>query len=236
LIILKVSSTFSFYRPGPNSRRSNGRVSSKEAGKTPGVRQPFGIISFYGLDNQPTPTTGIAVLRETASFGVASAVTFGNLTGSLPGSRVLRQLLNSQFNNLSITLGGSPGFTFTIPTAGTYLFRARALYAFARSAGSQNPSQTSSKLFINNQTITQTDWLVGESCRSMFHETSNVLGNTMNYSVELTGVNTITANTVLSLEQQVNNINSTNTANGGQASSVGGQTEVYATLEIQRIA
>jgi hypothetical protein len=50
------------------------------------------------------------------------------------------------------------------------------------------------------------------------------------------GINPSSTLDVLSLEQQVNNINSTNTANGGQASSVGGQTEVYATLEIQRIA
>jgi len=59
----------------------------------------------------------------------------------------------------------------------------------------------------------------------------------MNYVADMVGIGTVGNNAVMSLEQQVNNLQgSTNSANGGQFVNVAAANSVYATIEIQRIA
>jgi hypothetical protein len=174
---------------------------------------------------------GAAVLQETAATNANSPVTFTLAT------KTLRQLNTAQFNSLGITLSGGTGWTFTIPTAGTYFFRARALYAATRNVGGINPVTLTSKLFLNNQSLGLTDWIRGNSDRSAFGEGTFDINNLFNYSSELSGVQPITGVTVLSLEHQIDNAaGGTNpTVIGGTPTNMGAD-EIYVTLEIQRIA
>ena len=155
------------------------------------------------------------------------------------GIKSARRLNNLQYNGLGLLISGTPNNTFTIPTAGTYKFKARALYSFSRLTGSVNHSVVGSQLFLHYQNASPsplTDFIFGEASKSSFAETSFVLNNTMNYVAYMVGVGVVGANAVMSLEQQVNNLqSSTNSANGGQFVNVAGQNSVYATIEIQRL-
>jgi hypothetical protein len=178
---------------------------------------------------------GSAVIRELTLSTSNSPITF------TIGAKSTRQLTNLQFNSLGITLSGTPNNTFTIPTAGTYIFRARALYAFTRlTTVAGQPSVVGSQLFLHYQNALPSPlpaFIIGESSKSSFGETSIPFNNSMNYVADMVGIGTVGNNAVMSLEQQVNNLQgSTNSANGGQFVNVAGQNSIYATIEIQRIA
>jgi hypothetical protein len=207
------------------------------------IRQAtFSNVLYYDTTNKEiTYGTGAvgavgggAVLQETTAANANSPVTFTLAT------KTLRRLNTAQFNNLGITLSGGTAWTFTIPTAGTYFFRARALYAATRNVGGINPVTLTSKLFLHYQNFTPTpllDWIRGNSDRSAFGEGTYNINNLFNYSSELSGIGTTNANAVLSLEHQINNAaGGTNpTVIGGTPTNMGAD-EIYATLEIQRIA
>ena len=72
----------------------------------------------------PTSSVQMAVVRETQTANTNSAVTWvAGTTGDLQ-KRQFNVVANS---GMSVTVSGSPNWTFTIPTAGTYFFEARAL-------------------------------------------------------------------------------------------------------------
>ena len=182
--------------------------------------------------NPPTsPTFGVAVLREQSNLNTTSPTSFTFAT------KTPRRLNVSQSNTLGITLNLLAGnWTFVIPTAGTYIFRARALYDVGRNVGSSNPVVLNTKLFIHYQNQTLPEWIQGTSHRCAFGEGSYNLNYNVNYSAELSGVGVVSANAVLSLEQIFTNpVGGTNpTVRGGGATNLG-SSEVYVDLEIQRI-
>ncbi len=145
---------------------------------------------------------------------------------------------NKVNNTLGITLLGTAPWTFTIPTAGTYIFKARALYAADRVAGGNNPTALTSKLFLNYTTTpANQNWIQGNSDRSAFLEGTVLIDNLYNYSSELSGIGTVNANAVISLEHLINNaVGGTNPIVIGGVPTNLGTIEIYATLEIQRIA
>jgi len=172
---------------------------------------------------------GSAVLRELTLSTSNSPITF------TLGSKSTRELTNIQFNSLGITLSGTPNNTFTIPTAGTYMFRARASYSFSRGV---SPAVAGSQLFLHYQNATPsplTDFIIGEASKSFFVDATANSNNKMNYVAFLVGVGVVGNNAVMSLEQQVNNLSGVSSANGGQFVNVAGQNSIYATIEIQRI-
>ena len=152
----------------------------------------------------------------------------------------MRQLNNIQFNTLGITLSGASAWRFTIPTAGTYIFKARALYDAGRNVSGANPTVLNAKLFINYQNATPSplaEWISGNSDRSSFLEGTSNMNYFFNYSSELSGIGTVNANAVLSLEHQINTPvgGTAPTVRGGGATNMGSN-EIYAELVIQRVA
>jgi len=202
-------------------------------------------INFTNLANGEAPvynsTTGVfenqsiggslsfAVLRETKSAGVASSVVFSGTT------TVLRQLNVVDNNNLSITAPVSPNWTFTIPTAGTYSFVGRACYSPASSVLFANYT-TSARLHIRNDTLGLDNAITGDTSL-FFREYSTVAKTPDNIWLNIEGILTLTANTILSMKQHTTASNAGfNPCIGGTAINVNGVDECYAVLTIKKLA
>jgi hypothetical protein len=166
---------------------------------------------------------GVSVITETKPSGTHSSVAFTANTTSTQ-KRQLNTVVNS---NLAITLTGTPDWNFTIPTAGTYLFKGRA---FIR-ANSVDSQYITSKLVLNNQSLGLTSVIVGDSAYiGLIHSSTSV----ENFLVNLDGIYTITGTTVFSLDQIT--YTQSIAAGGGLANSLGGYTETFASLVITKIA
>ena len=171
----------------------------------------------------PSPSVSIptAVLTETKAQGVASAVIFNSTIGYLRP----RQFNVPVNNGLLITLQGTPNWTFTIPSAGTYLFDAVAFYTYPASNG----AVLVSKLFLNNQTATVPQAIVGMSAYMASGGGYGGNANGTNNACFLNGILTLTGTTVFSLDHQVGGIST-----GGNAA--GYAIEIYATIKIIKLA
>ena len=175
------------------------------------------------------PVVGSAIIREIQPAGVGSSVSFSS------NVRTLRQMNDIQFNSLDITLSGTPNWTITIPTEGTYSFYASSMFQIYRNPGTLFTFGASSKLFIRNETLGLDNWIVGNSIINQLHTaTDNYVVN--NICVELNGIQTITTPTTISLRQVCNANAGTPVLTGGGAVNILSSPEVYATLEITRIA
>lgn len=166
---------------------------------------------------------GVSVIKETKTSGSNSSVAFTANTTSTQ-KRQLNTVVNS---GLTITLTGTPNWNFTIPSAGTYLFKGRA---FIR-ANSVDSQYITSKLVLNNQTLSLSSVIVGDSAFiGLIHSANSV----ENFVVHLDGIYTITGTTVFSLDQITYTQNIA--ASGGIGNSLGGYTETFASLVITKIA
>lgn len=175
----------------------------------------------------PSPSISLptAVLTETQATGVSSPISF---TASGAGTLRPRQFNTVVNNGLAITLGGSPNFGFTIPTAGTYLFDAVVFY----SIGVADGSTTLGKLFLNNQTLVLASSIVGMSSRFGTRNSGIFVG--INNACFLNGILTITRSNTFTLDHIVANPFQTNT--GGYATGLASSIETYATLKITKLA
>jgi hypothetical protein len=162
-----------------------------------------------------------SVLKETKTAGTSSSVAFP--VGTSTQKRQLNVTTNS---NLAVTVSGSPNWTFTIPTAGTYLFKGTA---FIR-ANVVDSQTYSSFLVLNNNTLGLGAVLVGLSQKSAIGS----LGTNNNWVCHLDGIYTITGTTVFTLDHAANT--PFQAAIGGLANSVLGYEETFATLVITKIA
>jgi hypothetical protein len=202
-----------------------------------GRQGPQGTNGTVGIDgaqgNQgPTGVQGangsapMAVIRETKSANVDSGVTYTNSGATTPQSKP-RQFNSKTEAGLSITLNGSPDWTFTISTAGTYLFEATAMLSVPPSDG----QTVFGKLLLNNQTLSLGSVIVGDSFR--FGPVSSGLLTNSNFPHTMNGIYTITGTTVFSLDHVT--ISQYFSPTGGKPSNVSGYEEVYATLIITKI-
>jgi len=177
------------------------------------------------------PAVQMAILNESKAAGTNSSVTFAD------NARTSREINTIQFNNLGITLSLiSPDWTIFIPTAGTYFFRATAVYGAVRTGA--NPFAIKSKIFLKNETLGLDDWIVGQNSQWLCFDNVTVAGFPFNFQAECSGVQTISGPTVISFRQVCNNQISAGNKNGGRAvnlPSAAGVPEIYATLEITKI-
>jgi hypothetical protein len=170
---------------------------------------------------------GVCIITETQTANTASAVTYTD-SGSTSAQTKPRRFNTKVEGGLTITLNGSPDFTFTISSAGTYLFEGSALLSVPSSDG----QTIFAKLFLNNQTDGLGSAIVGVSFR-YGPVSSSQLTNT-NLPCFINGILTITGTKVFSLDHSVISQNFHPT--GGKASNILSATEVYATLKITKIA
>jgi hypothetical protein len=162
-----------------------------------------------------------SVLKETKTAGTNSTVVFP--VGTSTQKRQLNVTANS---NLAVTVSGSPNWTFTIPTAGTYLFKGTALFR-----GDNASSQiVSSFLVLNNNTLGLGAVIVGHSNKSRI----NAAMNFDNFFCHLDGIYTISGTTVFTLDHAVDTPSQPGI--GGLANSVLGYDNTYASLVITKIA
>ena len=180
------------------------------------------------LSNNATsaPSVPMAIIRETKATNVDSGVTYTTFTSTA-------QIKPRQFNSkteagLSITLGGSPDWTFTISTAGTYLFEATAMLSVPSSDG----QTVFAKLHLNNQSLGLGSVIVGDSYRYGPVNSSALLNS--NFPHTLNGIYTITGTTVFKLDHTI--ISEYFPPTGGKPSNITGYDEVYATLKITKLA
>jgi hypothetical protein len=176
---------------------------------------------------------GYAIIRHTASSGSGSGVSFTISPTPTRTTRTLNSLVAAD-NNLGVTLASN---TVTIPTAGTYIFRARASFCYSQLSGTLVYSRVSSKLMIALTSGTpDPNWIVGESYVGSFLPTA-LSEFSPSYWLECNGVKTVTANTTITLTQICRGLTIT-TLNvlGGNSTFVDSIPELYATVEIQRIA
>ena len=167
----------------------------------------------------------MAIIRETKSANVGSSVTYSDFTSTAQSKP--RQLNSKTEAGLSITLNGSPNWTFTISTAGTYLFEATAMLSVPPSDG----QTVFGKLLLNNQTLSLGSVIVGDSFR--FGSVSSGLLTNSNFPHTMNGIYTITGTTVFSLDHVI--ISEYFPPTGGKPSNVSSYEEVYATLKITKI-
>jgi hypothetical protein len=169
-----------------------------------------------------------SVLRETRPAGNNSSVTWPN-----PASNSLRV---RQFNvvensGLAVTISGTPNWTFTIPTAGTYYFNAIAQYT----AGDYGSNTTiSTRLLLNNNTLGLGSVILGDSSRVFTNNNVGFAINSWNFSTTLRGMYTIAGTTVFTLDQILTNAFAV--CRGGFNTNMLGYDEVYVTMEIIKIA
>ena len=169
---------------------------------------------------------GSAVLRETQPAGTNSGVTWPN-----PASNSLqkRQFNVVETNNLAVTVSGTPNWTFTIPTAGTYYFDAVAFYT---SGDYVSNTTISTRLLLNNNTLGLGTVILGDSSRIFITSTAGI--NNWNHYTHLRGQYTITGTTVFTLDQILTNAFAV--CRGGFNANMLGYTEVYATMEITKLS
>ena len=173
------------------------------------------------------PSVQMAVIRETQGTNVASGVryTFSAITSTAQSKP--RQFNSKTEAGLGITLSGGPNWTFTISTAGTYLFEATAMLSVPLAEN----QTVFAKLVLNNTTLGLGSVIVGDSYR-YGPVSSNVL-TISNFPHHMNGIYTVTGTTVFSLDHVINTQYLTPT--GGEPSNVLGFEEVYATLKITKI-
>jgi len=194
-------------------------------------------VNFTDLANGEAPvynsTTGVF---ENQSIGGSLGVSVitetkvsGNSSVAFPiGTSTQKRQLNTVVNSgLATTLTGTPNWNFTIPTAGTYLFKGRA---FIRANGIDSQSPTS-KLVLNNQTLGLTSVIVGDSAYFGWIHASN---QNQNFVIHLDGIYTITGTTVFSLDHIASS--PFVASSGGIGNGLGGYTETFASLVITKIA
>ena len=177
----------------------------------------------------PSPSLSIptAVLTETQPAGTNSPISF---TQSGSGSLRPRQFNAVVNNGLTITLGGGPNWTFTVPTAGTYLFDAVAFYSIPTNDG----TCPLGKLFLNNQTLGLAQAIVGMSAR--FGTRNSGVFNGTNVSCFLNGILTLTGITIFSLDHIVQ-AQYQNTTGGYNANlAIASAIETFATIKITKLA
>lgn len=166
-----------------------------------------------------------AVVRETKAVNVNSAVTWSaGTTGDLQ-KRQFNVVANS---GMSVTVSGTPNWTFTIPTAGTYFFEARATIRTPSSDG----QTVYGKLVLNNNTLGLGSVIVGDS-HAVGPINSSILANT-NWTHHLTGFYAITGSTVFTLDHIIKS--QYFAPIGGLASNLLGYEEVYSVVNITKIA
>ena len=163
-----------------------------------------------------------SVLKETKTAGTNSSVAFPVGT-----STQKRQLNVTSNSNLAVTVSGTPNWTFTIPTAGTYLFKGRAFFR----ANSVDSQTLSSLLVLNNNTLGLGAVIVGDSAKFGWVHSSNQV---QNFVAHMDGIYTISGTTVFTLDHVVNT--PFIAASGGIANSLLGYEETYASLVITKLA
>lgn len=193
-------------------------------------------MTFVKAQNQFTSiSSGYAIVRQINSSGSGSLTNF-NINPSNGLYPVTTRILNSlvaEDNGLGVTLSAG---TVTIPTAGTYIIRARATFCFSQLSGTLQYSRVSSKLVIAKTSGTpEPNWIVGESGCGGFEPTA--LGQfSPSFWTECNGVKTITGPTTITLTQVCRSLDIlTLNVIGGNSTLINSIPEVYATLEIQRI-
>ena len=172
------------------------------------------------------PEIGYAVLRESRPAGNNSAITFN---GTTP---ITRQINDVSSNGLNITLSQTPDWTFTIQEAGTYAIRARACTTPNSQAGYAIQGYYTSRLYLynnSNQVLLSGDSMV------FGHFNDAAVNNYINYWPNLSGILTLPASSVVSLRQHTTS-NVAGVPYGGIAENVNGREEVYAVIEIQKLA
>jgi hypothetical protein len=163
-----------------------------------------------------------SVLKETKTAGTSSSVAFP--VGTSTQKRQLNVTANS---NLAVTVSGSPNWTFTIPTAGTYLFKGRAFFR----ANVVDSQTLSSLLVLNNNTLGLGAVIVGDSAKFGWIHASNQV---QNFVAHMDGIYTISGTTVFTLDHVVST--PFQTASGGIANNLLGYQETYASLVITKLA
>jgi hypothetical protein len=171
---------------------------------------------------------GSAVVKETQPAATNSAVQWPN-----PASNSLqkRQFNVVETNNLAVTVSGTPNWTFTIPTAGTYCFNAIAQFTVGDFVSN---TTISTRLLLNNNTLGLGSVLLGDSSRIFTNTNVGFAFNSCNFSTTLRGIYTITGSTVFTLDQILTNAFAV--CRGGFNANMLGYTEVYATLEITKLS
>ena len=173
-----------------------------------------------------TSQIGYAVLRESRPAGNNSAITFN---GTTP---ITRQINDVSSNGLNITLSQTPNWTFTIQEAGTYAIRARACTTPNSQAGFAIQGYYTSRLYLynnSNQVLLSGDSMVF----GQFNDAA--VNNYINHWPNLSGILTLPENSVVSLRQHTTS-NVAGVPYGGISENVNGREEVYAVIEIQKLA
>jgi hypothetical protein len=176
---------------------------------------------------------GYAIIRHVVSSGSGPGVSFTISPTPTRTTRTLNSLVAGD-NNLGVTLASN---VVTIPTAGTYIFRARACFAYSQLSGTIQYSRVGSKLMIALTSGTpDPNWIVGESYVGGFNPTA-LSQFSPSYWLECNGVKTVPANTTIQLTQicRSDTALSLNVL-GGSSTLIDSIPELYASLEIQRIA
>jgi len=168
----------------------------------------------------PSFSLPMAIIQETQTAGTNSAISF------VSGTSRPRQFNSKTEAGLSITLSGTPNWTFTIPTAGTYLIEANACYTTSATLTSW-----STKLLLNNQTLGLGALIIGGNSKLV--GSSSGTAGTMNDAL-LSGIITITGITVFSLDHYA--VYGGSMSGGVALNLPAGTTEVYATLKITKIS
>ena len=176
----------------------------------------------------PSSSVQMAVIRETQTTTVASGVIYTNSVSPPVAQSKPRQFNVKTEAGLSITLSGAPNWTFTISTAGTYLFEATAMLSVPQSDG----QTVTAKLLLNNTTLMLGSVIVGDSYR--YGPISSGLLTNSNFTHTMNGIYTITGVTVLRLDHVI--VSQYFTPTGGQPSNITGYEEVYATLKITKLS
>ena len=173
----------------------------------------------------PSASVQMAVIRETQMTSVPSGVTFTDFTSTAQSKP--RQFNSKTEAGLGITLSGSPNWTFTISTAGTYLFEATAML----SVPPADEQTVFAKLVLNDITLGLGSVIVGDSYR--YGPVSALMLTDSNFPHNMNGIYTVAGTTVFSLDHVIETQSFTPT--GGEPSNVLGFEEVYATLKITKI-
>jgi hypothetical protein len=142
-----------------------------------------------------------------------------------------RQFTSVVNNSLAVTLSGTPNWTFTIPTAGTYYFNAIAQYTVGDYVSN---TTISTRLLLNNNTLGLGSVILGDSSRIFTNSNVGFSYNSCNFSTTLKGIYTIAGTTVFTLDQILTNAFAV--CRGGFNVNMLGYNEVYATVEIMKIA
>ena len=175
----------------------------------------------------PSASVQMAVIRETQTTNVASGVTYTTSASLLITQSKPRQFNSKTEAGLGITLSGSPHWTFTISTAGTYLFEATAMLSVPQA----DEQTVFAKLVLNDLTLGLGSVIVGDSYR--YGPVSSNMLTDSNFPHHMNGIYTIAGTTVFKLDHVINSQYFTPT--GGKPSNVSGFEEVYATLKITKI-